>query len=59
MIEVQVTANDRQGNALFFVMGMGRSFAAAKAAAAVGMRARLAADRSLVSLVRTFTVEAL
>ena len=59
MIEVQYTARNAAGDVLAYTLGMGRNYAAAKAAALVGMRARLAADKRLVANVRTFEVEAL
>ena len=57
MIEVAVTAFDANGRSLAFAMGCATTFAAAKYAATIGMKARMAADRKLSGLVRSYSVE--
>lgn len=59
MQTVQLSVFDRENNLLFYTLGMGVCFAAAKAAANVGMRARLAADRALARRVYIFEAEAI
>lgn len=58
MIEVQLTALDAAGRIVAFTMGMARNYAAAVAAARVGMRARIAASPALLAKVRSFAAEA-
>ncbi len=57
MTEVQLTVSDRNDAILFFTMGMGVNYAAARAAANVGMRARIASDRTLSGKVRSIECE--
>lgn len=59
MIEVQLTARDANGAALFFTIGMGVNYAAAKASARVGYRARVAADAKLAGKVAAIEAEAI
>jgi len=59
MIEVQLTARDAKGGALFYTLGLGVNFVAAKAAAKVGYRARIAADAKLAGKVAAIEAEAI
>jgi hypothetical protein len=55
---VQINVFDRNGGLLFFIIGMGMSYAAARAAAKVGMRARITEDRTLQNKVHLIEAEA-
>lgn len=59
MTTVQLTAYGRDGARLFYTLGMGMTFAAAKESAKVGMRARLAAERRVESALHLIEVEVL
>jgi hypothetical protein len=59
MQTVQLLALDHTGRTLFYTLGMGMSYASAKASAMVGMRARLSADRKVSSRVSDLVAEVL
>lgn len=59
MTTVQITAFDAMNRPVLFTLGMGRTYAAARAAAKAGMTARLHRERVKAGMVRTFAVEAI
>lgn len=59
MIEVQLTAYDVEGREVCFVVAMATRLPAAKYAASIGMRARLANNPALAAKARKYVVEVL
>lgn len=59
MQTVQITALDAMGRVVMFTLGMGRTIAAARAAAKTGMTARLHRERVKAGMVRKFVSEAI
>ena len=57
MIEVQIVARDRNEGLLFFTLGLGVSYAAAKSQAMANARARIAGNRSIAERLHTMTAE--